>query len=635
MRLAILVFILSLARVSYGLPVMVTDTIPFDTDSSFDVNYMKLDLFVRPDTEYIAGNVELLSHANILRGDRTIQLSLREQLQVDTITENGSPATFSHIGDKLFVTLSRIYAPGERFILKVYYHGFSTTPDRRGFIHTTQLMPAPGNFTSWSSSEPFNAKDWIPCKDNPADKLDSADLIFTCPKPNNISSNGILTRVVEHDTTTTFYWHESYPIDHYLLAFQCTIADTISHWHHWADGDSTYIMHWVYPVSMDTMPDRLKIIDTILDLYDRWFGPYPFRHEKYGFAQWEGGGMENQTLSFCNSADPGLVAHETAHQWFGDAITCKTWNDCWLNEGFATYIADEYNGYFRHLVSFDTIMKGHERDVTSQPGGTVHTPDSLLVPNTLNGRLVYSKAALLLHMLNFILGSDSAFFRCIREYITGPLRYHVASAEDFRAAVEKASGRDLKWFFNEWVYGDGYPIYSVTWAAKDSLHPVVAISERGSTEYSPFFTMPIELEFKGVGIDTIVQVWDDQALKAFQFSFSKPVQVMVFDPHNWLLDGEEPRTLAVRISQSQAMPFTVSKEVSGYDFMFSTSSAGDTHIAIYDMLGREVCIIPLGMLDEGAHSIPYQFPALINGMYICQLFVNDRATASSRFIVTQ
>jgi len=631
--IAFLLFSILSTRIAYAQS-NAQDTVLIDMDSSFDVHYVKFDLSITPDTEYIAGSVELRARSNALRPDRTIQLSLRGQLSVDSLFNDGSPAVFHHLGDKLFVTLNHDYPSQASFNLIIYYHGFSTIPDRQGFIHYWQTRLPTGIPICWSNVEPFGAKDWWPCKDNPADKLDSADLYFTCPKVDMVGAEGTLVSIIENDTSHTFHWHESYPVDHYLLQFVCTEFDTLTHWHHWADGDSTKIMDFVFPNSVDTMGQSLIEVDSILDLYSRWFGPYAFRREKYGIAQWYGGGMENETLSFCNDADSDLIEHETAHQWFGDAITCKTWNDCWLNEGFATYTNFLARRYYTGTAYFDTLINASEKYVTSEVGGSVHIRDSLLLDHTLDGRLVYNKGALLLHMLHFVLGSDSAFFRCIREYVTGPLRYGVATAEDFRQSVEKSSGRDLKWFFNQWVYGDGYPIYDVAWNRQDGLHPSVAISQTGSTPASPFFTMPVELEFIGDGIDTTVQVLDDAPLKPFGFSFSKPIDRIIFDPHNWLLDGSAPRTLAVHSDLASAVSdFRIRKLLNSWSIDFSVKQTGPVTIEFYDLLGRQITTIPLGIQTAGSDSIIRQFPSLPAGVYFAYL-TNGLNSAITSFIIS-
>lgn len=540
------------------------DTVLIDIDSSFDVDYLKLDLWVEPDTGYLVGSAKLKAHTNVLRPDSTIQLSLNPLLPIDSLFVNGDSVAFTRSWDKLYVTLNKKYAPAAPFDLVIYYHGYT---DAGGIEHTWQNWERTGIPISWTWSEPFRAKDWWPCKDNPADKLDSADLNFTCDKPYMVASNGLLTHVVDHDTSQTFYWHESHPIDHYLVAFACSEYDTLAHWHHWADGDSMRMTSYVFPGSADTMAASLIVLDTILNVYENWFGPYAFRNEKYGIAQWHGGGMENETLSFCNDADTGVVAHETAHQWFGDAVTCKTWNDCWLNEGFAVYTADLFWRYCDGESVFDTMISQQEQDAVSDPTGSVYTPDSLLETQAV-GALLYVKGPWVLHMLRFVLGSDSTYFRALREYVTGPLRYGVAGTSDLQASVEKSVGKDMGWFFNQWVYGIGYPIYSISWDGADGLHPSVAIEQTGSSSTSPFFTMPIELEFRGTAIDTFVQVWDDQPLKSFGFSFASPVTQMIFDPHNWLLDGSLPRTLAVQPPSSLSTELAIHRQLNSYTINF-------------------------------------------------------------------
>ena len=623
-------------------PLAQPDTVLIDTDSSFDVTYVKFDLALRPDTEYIAGSVLLRSMAHGLRSDNTIQLSLRGQLQVDSVFNDGLPISYQHSGDKLFLTLGQHYADGTLFDVTVYYHGYSTIPDRGGFIHTWQecvcIQPDTNDYWQrkvipicWSSSEPFGAKDWWPCKDNPADKIDSADLIFTCKQPYSVASNGTLVSMQEHDSSRTYSWHESYPVDHYLLAFLCTQFDTIDYWHHWADGDSMRITDFVFPGSIDTLRPQLKEVDTILNLYESWFGPYAFRREKYGTAQWHGGGMENETLSFCNNADPELVAHETAHQWFGDAITCKVWNDCWLNEGFATYTTDLYSTSKFGPAFFASRILDHETYVTSRPGGSVHTPDSLLVNHTLDGRLVYAKGALVLNMLRYVLGSDSAYFRALREYITGPLRYGVATTEDLRASIERSSGMDLKWFFDEWVYDEGYPIYTVAWNW-DSLHPAVAISQMSSVPWGPVFKMPIQLRFQGNGIDTTVQVWNDQPLTPYSFSFSKPVTQVTFDPNNWILDGSAPRTLGVESpGAANGMVLSVNPVGEEYAIDFSLPRAANVSIGMYDLLGRLVATLAPGWQDAGRHTLSWQPGSLPNGTYFCKLDAGSGQTSLVHF----
>lgn len=598
-----------------------------DTDSSFRVSHVRFDLTIpRVDTEYLQGSVRLQCLSRGIRAEDRIELRLWSKLTIDSIVgSQEEPLQYVHPDDTLYVTLPEPYAAGQTFNVTVFYHGFNRSG---AFIHAYQVWPPDSGRerltppVEWTASEPFGSHLWWPCHDNPAEKIDSADFFISCAKNWTVAANGVLRSVTDHDTLHTFWWHEMYPIDHYLLAFSITNYDTIAWWHHWPDGDSMRIQNFVFPSSYDTMRSSLLLIDTLLDQYESWFGPYPFRKEKYGICQWHGGGMENQTLSFCNDADWSLLAHETAHQWFGDGITCKTWNDCWLNEGFATYVNDLYGRRYGDSL-FNTWILGSEKYVTSFPGGAVHAQEGVLdtFPDdytrgkrVLDGNLVYNKGALFLHMLNFVLGSDSAFFHAIRAYMTGPQRLGVASTEDLRASVERWSGKDLKWFFDEWIYDEGFPIYTLAWSQQDSAVSL-AISQRVSSPRSPnVFRMPIELRFIGNTLDTIVTVWNDRSLQSYAFRFSEPLIGVQFDPHNYLIDGEAPRSLAVRTVTDSHNAFSLQR-VAEDRYMFEFKDPTSHELSIYNMLGVVVSREPVA---GGLGSIALDLRDLPSGPYFAR-----------------
>jgi aminopeptidase N len=593
-----------------------------DTDSSFHVTHVRFDLTIpRIDTEYLEGSVRLRCVSKGLNVDNRIELRLHRGLTVDSVFGAvGSSLKYSHTDDTLYVTVEKQYPAGQLFDVTVFYHGLDRSG---GFIHAYQVWPPNGQErlsppVEWTGAEPFSAHYWWPCHENPADKIDSADLYISCAKHWNVASNGSLRAVTQRDTFNTFWWHEAHPIDHYLLAFSITDYDTIGWWHRWADGDSTRIQNFIFPRSRDTMQNTLHWIDTILDQYDSWFGPYAFRDEKYGICQWHGGGMENQTLSFCNDADVELLAHETAHQWFGDAVTCKTWEDCWLNEGFATYVSDRFMRRVSGESAFDTSIFHEEQYVIGAPDGAVHAQPGVLdtFPDdyprgkrVLDGRLVYNKGGLVLHMLNFVLGSDSAFFHAIRHYVTGPKRYGVVTTEDLRAAVEEWSGKDLKWFFDEWVYDEGYPIYSVAWSEYDSAVSV-AISQSQSSQKSPVFRMPIELRFVGNRLDTSVIVWNDRSLQSYVFHFDRPVDHIQFDPHNYLLDGAAPQTLDVRENVHVQSKLKIER-VTGDMFLFDLPVTAND-VSIYSTTGE---LLQRELVAPGNTSITLDLRLLPNGAY--------------------
>ena len=199
--------------------------------------------------------------------------------------------------------------------------------------------------------------------------------------------------------------------------------------------------------------------------YSNIFGPYPFIKEKYGQVQFGwGGGMEHQTSTFIVTPNETLMAHELAHQWFGDKITCASWQDVWLNEGFATYLTSmDAEVLFPQLTLL--LRKQEIEKITSVPGGSVFVDDTSNVNRIFDSRLTYIKGSHLLYMLRWILG-DSLFFRGMRSYLNDPsISYGFATTKDLQKNLEKVSGGNLDYFFKEWFYGQGYPILSCSMVA--------------------------------------------------------------------------------------------------------------------------------------------------------------------------
>jgi aminopeptidase N len=196
-----------------------------------------------------------------------------------------------------------------------------------------------------------------------------------------------------------------------------------------------------------------------MKLYDSLFMPYPYRGEKYALAQFTfGGGMENQTASFINSWDRQLIAHETAHQWFGDMVTCSTWGDMWLNEGFATYMEGLSYEYFDGKEAYRLWRKDRVESICDGTEyGSVHVPDSINYNRIYSGKFTYEKGGMVVHMLRNRLG-DSAFFAGIRSYLQAR-KFQYAGTQNLQLALETSSRDTLSRFFQRWLYRTDYPIY--------------------------------------------------------------------------------------------------------------------------------------------------------------------------------
>ncbi len=251
---------------------------------------------------------------------------------------------------EIFIVLDTPLNMGDDFVVRTMYHG--AAKPHAGYH--TGLHIAPNGYDNnvvWSFSEPFSARDWLPIRQSLQYKIDSIYQEYTCPANNMVGSNGILEQVTTNGNgTKTFHWKTRYPMAYYLIAF--CVSDYMEY-NIYAkptqlQGDSILIQNFIYNDTncLNHYKNDIDKSVELMELFCDKFGLYPFYQEKYGNCLTEkGGGMEHQTMSNMGRFDFTLNAHEMAHQWFGDNITCATWNDLWINEGFASYaeiIATEF-----------------------------------------------------------------------------------------------------------------------------------------------------------------------------------------------------------------------------------------------------------------------------------------------------
>ena len=231
---------------------------------------------------------------------------------------------------------------GSKDSLSIYYKG---TPVGGGFGSFVQSIHN-GVPVIWTLSEPYGAKDWWPCRNGLDDKADSIDIYITHPSKYKASSNGVPEAEVQQGSTTISHYKHRYPIASYLVAFSVTNFSTFTDYA--AIGNKNVpVISYVYPEDSAYFHSNVNSVMNGLSLYSNRFTPYPFLTERYGQTQFGfGGGMEHQTNSFVINAEENLVTHELAHQWFGDKVTCGSWQDIWLNEGFATFVPIFYTPKF-------------------------------------------------------------------------------------------------------------------------------------------------------------------------------------------------------------------------------------------------------------------------------------------------
>jgi len=473
--------------------------------SNYDVNYHKLEFTVDPAIYFINGSVTTKFTA--LENMSTITFDLTSQLNVSSVTQNNTALTFTQSENELVITFPSTIAAGQQGEVKINYSGMPGFENESFTISDHDGVPILSTL-----SEPYGAMEWWPCKQDLNDKIESIDVFITTPAQYISVSNGLeISQNTNGNGTKTTHFHHGYPIPAYLIAIAVTNYAVFTQ--QAGSGENTFpIVNYVYPEDLATAQNFLAVTPSIMTLFEQLFEPYPFHEEKYGHAQWNvGGGMEHTTVSFMGGFGRELVAHELAHQWFGDKVTCGSWKDIWLNEGFATYLSGLVVEHQDGLADFIAWKDWRIENITSQPGGSVYLNDSdtLDINRIFSSRLSYNKGAMVVHMLRFKLG-DGLFYQGIRNYLADPnLAYDYAHTTDLQSHLEAVSGTDLDEFFNDWVYNQGYPTYIVEIDHPEMYQVSIRINQEQSHPSVSFFEMPVPVRLLGAAGEVYEVVLDN------------------------------------------------------------------------------------------------------------------------------
>jgi aminopeptidase N len=467
----------------------------------------------------------------------------------------------------------------------------------------------------WTLSEPFGARDWWPCKQDLNDKIGSIDVYITAPSQYVSVANGVEPEApVVNGSNKTTHFHHGYPIPAYLVAIAVTNYSVYNQVAGTAPNEFP-IINYVYPEDLAASIPDLAETPAIMDLYENLFEVYPFHNEKYGHAQFSwGGGMEHTTVSFMVNFDRQLIAHELGHQWFGDKITCGSWNDIWLNEGFATYLAALVIENFDGLDAFITEKTEMIDFITSSPSGNVYLTDAQAtnVNRIFSSRLSYNKGGMVLEMLRFKLG-DAAFFQGMKNYLADPnLAYGYAVTTNFKTHMETVYGQDLTEFFNDWIYDQGYPTYTITaqnWGPGQARFVVNQTQSDASVDY---FEMPVPVRVYGSGgqqADLVLNNTVDG--EEFIVNVAFPIVSVEFDPEKHIISRDSNITLgneSFNLENAIALYPNPSAEVLHIQM---PSSVVLEKAIIYNSLGQKVAEnnsldFSVSQLSSGVHYIDIQ-----------------------------
>jgi aminopeptidase N len=512
----------------------------------FDVKHIKAELTVDTRTREVRGRVtHTLSPLHPYL--REVDLDCGPELVVTGVALGAKPAQceFTEKDEKLSVKLDKAYGPGDTIDLAIEYHGFP----QRGLYFVLPEAPYPNKRLSfWTQGESEDTHCWIPCYDYPNERATS-EMIITVEKPLFVLSNGVLAEMKDGPgNTTTYHWKMEVPHVSYLMSLAA--SDFAVYHDHLGELPLDYYVakHVNEATARRFMGKTPQMI--------RFFGEktgqlYPYKkYAQVCVPDFIAGGMENisattmtesalrdEIADLEGDAD-GLVAHELAHQWFGDLLTCKDWSHIWLNEGFASYFDPLFAESARGEDEFRLEMSGalkaylasdqeYRRPIVER--GYESSMDMF-------DSVTYSKGACVLHALRGLLG-DEAWWKGMRRYVATH-KFEVVETDDFRKAMEAASGKDLKWFFDQWVYKAGHPELKVRWHFEDADKTIRAqIQQTQSVDsQTPLFRLPTNLEItEEAGKARAIPIVIDGASHEFVIPAPARPRMVQIDPLGWLI----------------------------------------------------------------------------------------------------
>ena len=506
----------------------------------YDVHFYHLDLNMNNLSTALSGTVRMDASSNV-----SLDSVLYELFSGYTITEirvNGNAVDYSRNNSAIKVPVNA--GQNEIFSIETDYSGTPPTAATNplgGAGMSQDDSPTWGNEVVWSLSEPFSAYEWFPCKQSLTDKADSSYFFITVPSNLKAGSNGLLEQVVDLGNGFSRYeWKHRHPIDYYLISVS---VSSYVEYNVYANPvgapNPILIQNYIYdnPQTLINFQDDIDETVDFMELFYDLYGPYPFEDEKYGHCMAPfSGGMEHQTMTTQGFFTKGLTTHELGHQWWGDNVTCASWCDIWINEGFASY-----SEYLMLENLYPNESTGHMEDVhdniMNQNGGSVWVLDSLNENRIFSGRLTYDKGAAIVHTMRYMVNDDALFFDILRDFQV-TFKDSTAYGIDFKEALEEATGIDFNPVFEEWYFGEGYPTYSLLWqqTGEDVILQINHTTSKPNVTAT--FTNDLDIRFIRPGIgDTIVRFDISGNSNTFTINNIGTIASSIsVDPENWIIN---------------------------------------------------------------------------------------------------
>lgn len=553
---------------------------------AYDVKFYGLDVTADNRSDRIGGSATILVEV-IHSGFDTLVFDLHHSLEVTKVEVEGAGMNFTHAGDQLFITLPAVVDSGELISTQVFYGG------QTGEGMVTETDQDWGMPVTYTSSEPFYSKDWFPCKQSLEDKSDSVHVLIHTDYGLMGVSNGL-------HAATTFYpngkvayqWKSNYPIAYYLISI--AVADYAEYTIEARPSGLSHpvlIQNFLYdlPGCLDSYKEKIDATIPMMELFCDLFGPYPHREEKYGHYLWpRGGGMEHQTMTGMGNFEFYLVAHELGHSWFGNYVTCASWQDIWINEGFATYAGYLATEYLAPAYADGERAYRFNRALL-EPDGSVYVPvqEADNVSRIFSSNLSYNKGMALLHMIRFELQDDDLFFGTLSNFLDA-YGNGVSTGLDFKEVLEETSGMDFTNFFDQWYFGYGYPVYTINWEQQGEVLELRSV-QAGSSDLTPLFKMSMEYKIFYSGGDTTVRVFHRDREENYQFDFSHSIDSIQIDPYNQVLNKvADSEQSSVKKGSDAHISLSPNPNRGRFTFKLSEKMEGDISLVVYNASGQMV-----------------------------------------------
>lgn len=597
---------------TYAHPIYKTqaaDSIGLAPTGNYDLVYHRIAVKLDPAVRYIAGSVT--SYFRPQPSLTEMAFDLTDSLSVDSVYYHGARLyTVAHSGNAITIDFPAAVSSLDSVV--VFYSGVPPETGFGSFVTSVHYDTVP---VLWTLSEPYGARDWLPSKMTLTDKIDSLDFYISVPQGFHAGSNGLMTDSVVTGSTVTYHWRHRYPIATYLMGIAVSNYEEHTFQVSSAYGDIT-LLNYFFPEEEEQWLATDSNVAHTIRLYSELFGPYPFIKEKYGHAEFGwGGGMEHQTMSFVVAPDFELINHEMAHQWFGDKLTCDSWSEIWLNEGFATFLSGlcyerlqpEW-WYTWRTVNMTKSIKGGN--------GTVLCDDTASVSRIFSGTLSYSKGAYLLHMMRWEIG-DSSFFAAMKSYATDPsLVYSFSKTELLRAHFEAQSGRDLTWFFDQWYYHGGYPSYALDWSQQGSQLSL-KLSQASSNPEVSFFKMKVPIKAYGADHDTTLVLDHTSSGQEFAAKVGFTIDSIVIDPELWLISAGNSVRKLPSLHTDNFIRILTNPVRNDLTIWYDSENQNHVTLAVYDPNAKKVAAESLPM--HGGDYYTTSLAHLAAGVYVVRI----------------